>query len=183
MQTRVERFNREINIKTLVFIKAASNELERQGLLDKEEPRHTAAFAALVPVLCPCPAHAPRWSPGQPCHGPRRSQLSLIIDSMHRHARTGGTATSVRPRPAAYRSQRAHSATRAVRAAQRRHTPRPCCPSAASGCACARLPAPFAAIRPHLRCDPSEPWRSRHLGTYLHPYIRHRKHDRPAAGL
>lgn len=30
LQTRVERFNREINMKCLVYIKALSDELERQ---------------------------------------------------------------------------------------------------------------------------------------------------------
>lgn len=50
-QTRVERFNREINNKALKPVKAVAKELERQGLLDKEDDVHTAAFAAVVSPL------------------------------------------------------------------------------------------------------------------------------------
>ena len=62
LQTRVERFNREINMKCLVYIKALSDELERQVA-----PRSPSSSSLLVAAA----VHAGRAEQSARGHGPR----------------------------------------------------------------------------------------------------------------
>ena len=52
-QTRVERFNFEINMRVLANIRALINAMEFDGLLDKNCHTHTVAFSCLMqPIMC-----------------------------------------------------------------------------------------------------------------------------------